>query len=60
MSQLQIKCNECGATCWTSGYVEPDTNAVVLNENDSYEDGCEHLKNGGEFVIIDEEYDDPS
>jgi hypothetical protein len=58
MASLQIKCVTCGHTCWTHGYVEPDTNATVFDENDPLEDGCVHMQNGEAVDTIGEEYDD--
>lgn len=53
----QIECDDCHATCWVRGSAEePDTNAVVIDEEDLADaDVCEHIMNGGEYTIIDAE-----
>jgi hypothetical protein len=38
---------------------EPDTNAIVLDENDPWPDACQHILDGGEYTIAETEYDDP-
>ena len=53
--RYEIQCNVCSARCWTRGVYESDTDAVVLDDNDPLEDGCEHMRDGGDFTIIDEE-----
>jgi hypothetical protein len=58
VAHLQIKCDDCGATCWTKGYIEEVTNAVIYNEDDPLEDACEHIQQGGAWTVINEEYDD--
>jgi hypothetical protein len=51
----QIKCETCGEKCWVPGSYEPDTNAVVLNENRPWEDACTHIRGGGGFEVVGEE-----
>jgi hypothetical protein len=38
-----------------NGDEEPDVNAVNLDDNDSMEDACLHLRDGGDFEIVDSE-----
>jgi len=56
--KLQIQCSVCGVKCWTRGTIEDDINAVAFDENDPMEDDCEHIKNGADFTVIDQEADD--
>lgn len=53
-----LRCNACKAECWAAGVEDPDTNAVEIKETDSLEDACDHLKDGGDYTIIDQEYED--
>lgn len=57
--RYQYKCKVCCATGWARGYYEPDTNAGGICEDDPMEDACEHIKAGGDYDLIDQEYEDP-
>jgi hypothetical protein len=55
----EIVCDVCGASFWTRGVEESDTNALVLDDNDSWPDACEHLRNGEDnYHIGRSEYPD--
>ena len=54
-----VKCATCGTIVWVRGSFEPDTNALELSDRDSaWADQCQHLKDGGEFDIVDSEVED--
>lgn len=53
----KCKCKVCGATCWARGWDEPDTNSGGVNDDETFDDGCEHLQAGGDYDIVDSEYD---
>lgn len=53
----QIKCPVCGATCWTRGWEEPDDIAAGLCDSNLLADACEHIQAGGDYSIIDTEYE---
>lgn len=48
---FQIECEVCHATEWVPGTYSGDE--AMLDDADA--DACEHLAEGGEFAIIDEE-----
>jgi len=52
----KYRCAECKATGWARGYFEPDTNAGGIND-DELLDACEHTMGGGDYEIIDHEYE---
>lgn len=52
-----IQCDICGHRCWTKGHEETDTNAIVLDDNDPLDEGCEHMKAGEAVTIIEWEHD---
>jgi hypothetical protein len=54
----KYKCTICGATGWARGWSEDDINAAGLDDNDPLEDACEHINAGGDYTLIDTEYDD--
>lgn len=56
--RLKYKCSVCGATGWSRGWSEDDTNAAGIDENDPMEDACQHIKNGGDYELVDLEYED--
>lgn len=43
----------CGGEIWIRGHDEPDTNAVVLDDNDS----CAHIQ-AGDYYIKEHDYDE--
>jgi hypothetical protein len=57
---FKLKCAVCGETFWVCGSDEPDTGVVNLSEREeAWRDACEHVKDGGDYEIVDHEYDDP-
>ncbi len=48
-----IKCLTCGATWWSRGSYESDTNATILDESTLHEGECQC---GDEVEIFDAEY----
>lgn len=52
-----IKCVVCGHICTARGWEESGTNSAGLHDSETLEDGCVHLKDGGEFEIINSEDD---
>ncbi len=58
--KARIVCCVCGMSLWVRVIAdEPDTNAIVLDENDPWPDACQHILDGGEYTIAETEYDDP-
>jgi hypothetical protein len=56
--RFKCVCTECEHEFCVQGYVEFDTNATVLREDDpGWEDACEHVKAGGDYDIAHGEYD---
>ena len=48
----------CGSAVWIRGHTEYDTNATVLDDNDSrWETACVHIRSG-DYYIKDSEVDD--
>jgi hypothetical protein len=54
----EIICCQCGHAFWTRGTEEEDTNALVLDESDPWDDACEHVKAGGDYRIGRSEAED--
>ncbi len=52
-----IKCVICGETQWARGWEEPDVNAGGVLDSEPLDQGCDHVKNGGDYEIIDSTYD---
>ena len=49
----------CGGEIWIRGHEEPDTNAVVLDDNDSrWELACAHIQSG-DYYIKSSEVEEP-
>ena len=59
MLRYKYKCKEPGCECtgWARGWDEPDVNAGGICEDDPMEDACEHIRNGGDYDLVDSEYD---
>jgi hypothetical protein len=56
--RFKYKCNVCGATGWARGWSEPDVNAAGLCDDNPMEDACEHIKAGGDYELVDQEYEE--
>lgn len=56
--RFKYRCTQCGATGWAKGWEEPDVNAAGINDDDPMEDACEHIRAGGNYELVDREYDD--
>jgi DNA-directed RNA polymerase subunit N (RpoN/RPB10) len=57
--KFPVKCIVCGETISVRGVDEWDVNAVSLDENDdSWDEACEHIKAGGDYEIGEGESDD--
>lgn len=48
-----IQCNTCGALFWVPAEDDPDTNGFEVEMTDEV---CMHLAEGGDFQILDTEY----
>ena len=60
MLKFLIRCPECKTSFWAPGWFEPDTNAAGINDHIPLPDeACDCIRDGGDYQIIDEEYDDP-
>ncbi len=53
---FKYQCTKCAATGWAKGWEEFDTNAAGLDDNDPLEDACEHIRAGGDYSLIDQDY----
>ena len=57
LMKYEVQCLVCPASIWVRGSYEPDTNATVLNDDDSaWEEGCEHIT-AGDYDITGEDVD---
>lgn len=56
--KYQVTCEICSECIWIHGVYEPDTNAIVLDDNDwEWDNGCDHIK-AGDYCITPDEDDD--
>ena len=56
--RYQVNCPTCKECIWVHGVYEPDTNATVLDENDSeWDNACDHIK-AGDYEILPDEQDE--
>jgi hypothetical protein len=57
LMKYKVQCQTCPTSIWVRGVYEPDTNATVLNDDDSgWEEGCAHIA-AGDYDITGEEVD---
>lgn len=55
--KYEVRCQVCQTSIWVRGIYEDDTNATVLNDDDSgWEEGCEHIT-AGDYEISGETLD---
>ena len=56
--KFHVRCVTCNHTCWIGGEEEADTNAFSPDEQDLVDEGCEHLREGGDFIVFESETED--
>lgn len=47
-----VKCSVCGATCWVRGWEESDVNAGGICDDETFDDGCDHMKSDSDVCLI--------
>lgn len=57
--RIEVICQKCDCIVWIRGHYESDTNATVLNDNDSrWSDACEHIQAGDYDLGSDDSSDE--
>lgn len=57
--KAQVQCSDCKEQFWVKGATDSDDaeQFVVVHDDETFVECCEHLQHGGDYEIVDSESD---